>query len=137
MKRQTIFVVSLVMLMCTSGWSSGPMWAWSPIPCDGATNVPINTILQWMPGACAESHDVYLSNDYYTLDDNFKGNFKTPFYNPDTLNYNTTYFWRINEVCPDEVVIGNVWQFTTEVPEPCTILLFSLSSLALLRKRQA
>ncbi len=105
--------------------SRGP--ATSPSPVDAATDVPIDTVLSWMAGQYAATHDVYLGT---TLADvqaatrmdakgllASQGQTGTTFDPPGVLAYGQTYYWRIDEVnkSPDNTIIkSGVWSFTTE-----------------------
>lgn len=98
--------------------------AFGPNPADGATNVGTATNLSWSPGCCADSHDVYLgtnyNNVYYatTNSDEYMGDFDVNSYDPCSLDYLTTYYWRIDEVNGDSLWKGDVWSFTTTPPPP-------------------
>jgi hypothetical protein len=43
----------------------------------------------------------------------FRGNQMATTYSPDTLDPNTTYYWRVDEVLPSGTYKGTVWQFST------------------------
>jgi hypothetical protein len=55
-----------------------PALASSPNPADGATDVPRDVVLSWIPGEFAVSHDVYLGDSFDDVDngtgDTFRGN---------------------------------------------------------------
>ncbi|MHC4517829.1 MAG: sugar-binding protein [Planctomycetota bacterium] len=91
-----------------------------PIPANEATDVPRDTDLSWSPGAYAVAHDVYVGTSFEDVNDG-----TTPVsekqtettYDPGTLDYGQTYYWRIDEVngAPDNTVHkGTVWSFTVE-----------------------
>ena len=44
----------------------------------------------------------------------FKGNQETNSFDPGTLDLNTTYYWRVDEVNGPDTVKGPVWSFTTQ-----------------------
>jgi hypothetical protein len=109
----------------------GQVWSFTtegavsgPSPADGAEDVEASTVLGWVAGAVATSHDVYFGTDADTVANatNDSTEYKGPkalgeeSYNPDLLMMNTTYFWRIdevNDVNPDSPWPGHVWSFTT------------------------
>ena len=104
-------------------------FARSPDPADGAMHLDTWINLSWKAGDFAVSHDVYLGETYddvnnaATDSDIFRGNQTTTFYvagfpgyaYPDGLVPGTTYYWRIDEVNPDEPNSpwkGDVWSFS-------------------------
>ncbi|MCL5279076.1 MAG: PA14 domain-containing protein, partial [Planctomycetes bacterium] len=104
-------------------WSftATPKTAYKPSPWDGAKWVDAKPQLSWSAGITAQSHDVYfgLNQDEVAAGTGgtSKGNQLTPDYQPDTLQANTTYYWRIDEVQGDGTKqTGPVWSFTTVGP---------------------
>ncbi len=95
--------------------------AYNPDPCDGAVDVSINTLLNWNTGEGTSEHDVYLGTNYtavYEANQNspeFMGTQSLPGYNPGGLDHETTYYWRIDQVNPAGVTMGDVWEFTTAI----------------------
>ncbi|UCG58741.1 MAG: hypothetical protein JSU70_04345, partial [Phycisphaerales bacterium] len=88
----------------------------NPSPADGAEDVPLGTVLSWKAGIDAISHDVYFG----TADPpTFIQNQLETTYEPGPLEYETTYYWRIDESDGQGTTPGQVWSFTTEpfVPE--------------------
>jgi len=91
-----------------------------------ATEVPRDAVLHWMAGDRADKHNVYFGT---ALDDVSEASVADPrsvlmgenlddttFDPPGLLEFNQTYYWRVDEVNapPDSAVIkGNVWSFTT------------------------
>ena len=98
------------------GFGSG---AYNPNPSNGATNVDPNTLLTWMPGKDALSHDVFLGtgfddvNDANTNSAEYRGNYDVNSFDPCGLELETLYFWRIDEVGGPNTVKGEIWSFTT------------------------
>jgi len=101
-----------------------PLKARNPKPADGATNVNHMTILRWSPGEEATSHEVYFGTDPDAVANatqaspEYKGSkaLGDESYDPGTLQWNTTYYWRIDEVSDthsDSPWTGSVWTFTT------------------------
>jgi hypothetical protein len=92
----------------------------NPRPADGAVDVDINVILSWNPGFEEASHNVYLGTDFdHVSPSNFDSilvsqNQTSTTYDPGLLDYNQTYYWRIDEVDNQGMVVtGEVWFFTT------------------------
>lgn len=91
----------------------------NPYPADGAANVDPNVVLSWAPGKNALSHDIYLGLDYNdvnnaTQDSNeYMGNFDVNSYDPNSLELETTYYWRIDERNISGTVKGDIWGFRT------------------------
>ena len=86
-------------------------------PPDGATAVDPNVVLRWAKDNWATSFDVFIGTDFDDVNNGFafKGNQTDNFYDPcgtGTLDVNTTYFWRIDEVNVT-TQYGDVWSFTT------------------------
>ncbi|MCU0913053.1 MAG: carbohydrate binding domain-containing protein [Planctomycetes bacterium] len=88
-----------------------PVQARAPQPANGATGVSLDTSLNWRPGRQASSHEVFLGTDPNAL---AKTQTVTDHsYTPSSLNFGTTYYWRVNEV--NAVTYpGPVWSFTTQ-----------------------
>ena len=99
-----------------------PGLATKPIPDDGAIDVPIDVTLSWTPGEFApavDGHIVYLSENFDDVNDGIGGVRQNPssYPPPHRLDFETTYYWRVDEVNgpPDfTVYTGDVWSFTTE-----------------------
>jgi regulation of enolase protein 1 (concanavalin A-like superfamily) len=99
------------------------VWSYGPNPANNAIDIRIDTNLNWGPGAYADTHDVYFGTNFTDVNDAgtstaviYKGRQSETDYIPGTLDYNTTYYWRIDEVNdahPDKLWKGNVWNFTT------------------------
>ena len=90
---------------------SNPDEASSPSPVDGATNVNINADISWTAGSNTTSHDVYFGTSNPPP---FVQNQSGTSYDPGTLEYNTTYYWRIDEKNSAGTTTGKIWSFTTE-----------------------
>jgi len=96
----------------------------SPEPVNGAVDVKQTTILTWSHGVFADSHQVYFGTDKDAVRNadtgspEYKGagNLGSESSEPGKLEWNTTYYWRIDEVNntnPDSPWIGSLWGFTT------------------------
>jgi len=95
----------------------------NPYPFNGATDVPPEVVLSWMPGEYAAQHDVCFGtsfdnvNDATTASAVYQGRQSETTYALDRLKFSQTYYWRIDEVNapPDNTIFkGEVWQFTAE-----------------------
>jgi len=91
----------------------------SPVPVDGAVNVPIDAVLSWSPGCYAEKHKVYFGEDLSDV-----GPYAAPVndptqpqdvnsYDPGGLELDKTYYWQIDEVNDANTWTGNIWSFDT------------------------
>ncbi len=92
---------------------NAPGSASAPNPSNGTTNVSTNTTLSWSAGSGASSHDVYFGTSSTLGSGSFQGNQSNTSFSPGTLNSNTTYYWRINEVNSVGTTTGSIWSFTT------------------------
>jgi hypothetical protein len=101
-----------------------PVKASSPSPANGATDAKLTQILTWSPGDYAASHDVYFGvtadavRNATKTSPEYKGSkaLGNESYDPGKLAWDTTYYWRIDEVNsarPDSPWIGAVWTFKT------------------------
>jgi hypothetical protein len=90
-----------------------------PNPVSGATNVRPDVKLSWTPGCQARQHIIYLatnesqvrvaSPDVRVATQPGDANI----FDPSTLVLGQTYYWRVDEVMPDNSVVpGDVWRFT-------------------------
>jgi len=91
-----------------------PGKATNPSPAHQATGVSINANLSWSAGSGATSHDVYFGTDSTPDAGEFKVNQAGTTYEPGTMSYNTTHYWRIDEKNSAGTTTGDVWSFTTE-----------------------
>jgi len=90
-----------------------PSKATSASPSNGATNISVSTDVSWSDGGGATSYNVYFGTDS-TPDSGYKGNQTSTSYDPDPLDYDTTYYWRIDAKNSDGTTTGDVWHFTTQ-----------------------
>jgi len=88
---------------------------------DGATDVPRDVVLSWTPGEFAaptNGHKVYFGESFNDVNDGIGGiTLSASSYDPGRLDFETTYYWRVDEVngAPDFAVHqGFVWSFTIE-----------------------
>ncbi|MHC4538715.1 MAG: LamG-like jellyroll fold domain-containing protein [Planctomycetota bacterium] len=93
----------------------------APSPADQATDVPRDVVLSWRPGEYAPAvngHIVHLSENFSDVNDGVGGITQSAnSHAPGRLDFETTYYWRVDEVNapPDSTVYpGEVWSFATE-----------------------
>ncbi|MBN1975530.1 MAG: LamG domain-containing protein [Sedimentisphaerales bacterium] len=92
-----------------------------PYPPDKAENVPMDTVLDWLPGSDADKYKVYFGKDIYDV---YPGANTVPnpmqpqepnSFDPNTLELGKTYYWRIddvNDTDPNSPLTGTVWSFS-------------------------
>ncbi len=96
----------------------------SPDPANGAVDVTQSPILTWVHGVYADSHQVYFGADEDAVKNadtgspeyKGKGDLGAESYDPGMLEWDTAYYWRIDEVNntnPDSPWTGILWSFTT------------------------
>ncbi|MCP4611546.1 MAG: LamG domain-containing protein [Planctomycetes bacterium] len=97
-------------------WSfttEGAVEALSPV--NGAVDVSQTPTLTWAPGFGA-SYDVYFGADAASLELKGSGNLGQESYEPAQLEWNSTYYWRVDEANSanaDSPWTGPLWSFTT------------------------
>jgi len=98
-----------------------------PSPADKQTDVRIEPMLRWLPGRYAVTRDVYIGTDFNDVKDVNTANLAdfpnvtygtsdVTSYQPGRLEFNTNYYWRVDEVNdahPEGLWKGYVWSFTT------------------------
>lgn len=95
-----------------------PSQATNPSPSHDATCYSKTVSLNWSGGDGATSYDVYFGTDSTPDSGEFKRNQSGRTYNPGILQYNTTYYWRIDAKNSRVTTAGDVWKFTTELVAP-------------------
>ncbi len=95
--------------------------AMNPVP--DAVDVPQDVTLVWGAGEKATKHDVYFGDDAEAVANAttassgvYRGQQAGASFNPPTLEWGKTYYWRIDEVNPAEADSpwkSSVWSFTT------------------------
>ncbi len=95
---------------------AAPGQASSPSPADRVESVAIDADLSWTAGSDAASHDVYFGTEYHEVPE-FQGNQTGTTYDPDMLEPDTTYYWRIDEKNASGTTTGMVWSFKTTTAE--------------------
>jgi hypothetical protein len=84
-------------------------------PVNGAVDVTQTPVLTWSPGLGA-TYDIYFGTDASTLEQKASGNLGAESYEPGQLEWNTTYYWRVDEANnanADSPWTGPLWSFTT------------------------
>ncbi|MHC4395735.1 MAG: DNRLRE domain-containing protein [Planctomycetota bacterium] len=89
---------------------AAPGQATNPSPADSATDVNSTADLSWTAGSDATSHNVYFGT---TSPGTSQGNQTATSFDTGTMDANTTYYWRIDEINTAGTTTGNVWSFTT------------------------
>ena len=100
--------------------TQAPTGATEPNPADGAVNVSANTVLSWTPSLLAASHNVYFGLNPTPGAAEFQLNQSANSFEPGSLEYDTTYYWAIDEVNGAGIAPGPVWSFTTGGASPET-----------------
>jgi hypothetical protein len=88
----------------------------SPNPENGAEDISQTPTLTWVPGVFANTHEVYFGADAASLELKGSGNLGSESYDPGQLEWNTTYYWRVDEANntnTDSPWTGPLWSFTT------------------------
>jgi hypothetical protein len=93
-----------------------PVQAREPQPVDGATSVSVATDLVWRPGREAQSHKVYVGTDANAVAAGTvpAATLTEPSYTPTSLEFGTTYYWKVDEVGETGTYEGNLWSVTTQ-----------------------
>jgi len=101
-----------------------PVKARSPKPRNGTVGVRLTDVLKWNSGDDAASHEVYFGTDANAVANATKASpeykagkaLSDENYDPGILAWDTTYYWRVDEVNdtnPDSPWVGNLWSFAT------------------------
>ncbi|MHC4569313.1 MAG: PA14 domain-containing protein, partial [Planctomycetota bacterium] len=106
------------------GALSLPVKASSANPPAGSTDINQTSVLTWSAGDFAASHEVYFGTDANGVRNadisspEYAGvrSLGSESYDPGKLAWDTTYYWRVDEINndnPDSPWVGGVWSFTT------------------------
>ena len=93
-------------------------------PANGAVDVKQTPVLTWVPNVFAASHEIYFGSDPDSVENadtsspEYKAteNLGSESHDPGQLEWDTTYYWRIDEVNnanADSPWTGPLWSFTT------------------------
>ncbi|MCP4608730.1 MAG: LamG domain-containing protein [Planctomycetes bacterium] len=101
---------------------TGDVWSFTtqgavgnPDPANGAVGITQTPVLTWAPGLGA-SYEVYFGADAASLELKASGNLGSESFEPGQLEWNTTYYWRIDEANStntDSPWTGPLWSFAT------------------------
>ena len=97
-------------------WSFGiPSYtAYDPVPADGAELIDPNITLSWTAGIAAKSHTLYFGNNFNDVNSATGGPLQqSTTYTPDSLEFDKTYYWRVDEFNGYATHKGQIWSFTT------------------------
>ncbi len=104
--------------------TDGPVWSFTtagppaqaanPFPANSATNVPVNTILGWDAADGATSYEVFFGTTQPLP--SIGQTTETTFDPAGVLDSNQTYLWRVNSVNDAGTTTGQLWSFTTVIP---------------------
>ncbi|MDT8301125.1 MAG: LamG-like jellyroll fold domain-containing protein [Sedimentisphaerales bacterium] len=87
----------------------------SPNPAKGTVDVTQTPVLTWSPGL-GDTHEIYFGADAGALEKKGGGSLGSESFEPGQLEWNTTYYWRIDEANSanaDSPWAGPLWSFTT------------------------
>ena len=95
-----------------------PLSARNPYPDSGSTDMNLDVTLSWKAGREAAGHDVYFSPDRQAVVDGTAPvvTVNEPTYGPLSLDLETIYYWRVDEVNEAETPStweSAIWNFTT------------------------
>jgi hypothetical protein len=109
----------------------GQVWSFTteggvsnPVPANRAVDITQTPVLTWSPGVYSASHEIYFGTDADavknadTTSPEYKGsgNLGSESFEPGQLEWDTTYYWRIDEANnanPNSPWTGPLWSFTT------------------------
>ena len=101
---------------------TGDVWSFTtqgavgnPDPVNGAVGITQTPVLTWAPGLGA-SYEVYFGADAASLELKARGNLGSESFDPGQLEWNTTYYWRVDEANntnADSPWTGPLWSFAT------------------------
>jgi hypothetical protein len=91
-----------------------PVQAFTPQPATAATGIAIDPTLTWRPGREAGSHRVFFGIDPNAVANGTASakSVADHAFTTGSLNYGTTYYWKVDEVNA-ATYPGDVWSFTT------------------------
>jgi parallel beta-helix repeat protein len=89
-----------------------------PDPPDGAQLVASDISLTWASGLGADLHTVYFGDDFDDVE-NAEGGRPRPLaeYSLPELEFDKTYYWRVDEIDGQVTRKGDIWSFTTRSSE--------------------
>ena len=88
--------------------------AYNPNPPDGAEFINPDTILSWTAGFEAKLHTVFFGDNFDDVSNATEGIPAVTFsYDPGTLEYDKSYYWRIDQFDGSTMYKGDIWSFKT------------------------
>jgi O-glycosyl hydrolase/regulation of enolase protein 1 (concanavalin A-like superfamily) len=100
----------------------------NPSPTNGASGVSLNSSLGWTPGSNAVTHAVYFGTSSNAVANatpaspEFRGIVATNSFPLASATWQTTYYWRVDEIAYSSTNHGPVWPLTTapavQLPSP-------------------
>ena len=96
-----------------------PLTAYDQNPSDGVNFVDADVTLTWAPGLDAKLHYIHFGDNFDDVNNSTAGTPSpaTTFTPPGPLEFDKTYYWRVDESNPpNPTVRGEVWSFTTTLP---------------------
>jgi len=96
-----------------------PKEAYNPNPPDGAEYIDPNVTLSWTTGIAALAHTVYFGDNYDGVNSMIEGPYQiNTTYTPGPLEFDKTYYWRVDEYDGFATYKGNIWSFKTKPSDP-------------------
>ncbi|WP_161488144.1 LamG-like jellyroll fold domain-containing protein [Sedimentisphaera cyanobacteriorum] len=98
-----------------------PPKAYDPTPSNDAVDVAPDQDLSWTPAPGGPyEHQVYLSTDLTEVNERqaaaYQGEFSSATFDPADLEWNTKYYWAVDEYDGANLYSGELWNFTTITP---------------------
>jgi hypothetical protein len=101
----------------------GQVWSFTteggvadPNPANDAIDITQTPVITWTPGIYASSYEVFFGTDADSLELKASGNLGSESFEPGQLEWDTTYYWRIDEANntnANSPWTGPLWSFTT------------------------
>ena len=122
-KLLLVLVVALLMMFgcsddSTSPENEAPGIPSNPAPSNGSSNISVNSNLSWScsdPDGDALTYDVYFgTNPTPDSGELLSNNQSGTNYNPQTLEYETVYYWKIIASDGEFETASSIWDYTTE-----------------------
>jgi hypothetical protein len=96
-----------------------PLLPVNPHPSRGDISQPIEQELTWTDGGQTDTYAVYFGTNT-DPENNPKTVVSDASFDPGSLTYNTTYYWRVDAINAHGTTTGDTWYFTTQPPPACT-----------------
>ncbi|MBL7186878.1 MAG: LamG domain-containing protein [Phycisphaerae bacterium] len=98
-----------------------PRTAYNADPLDGIKFITPDVTFSWTSGFGAKLHNVYLGESFDDVNSATGALLLTdPFFTPGTLEFDKTYYWRVDEFDGFATHRGDVWTLTTRPDIPVT-----------------